>query len=296
MHHRFLAAAAFFSLLVPAPAQAWGAAAHRYIMRRAIDLLPAEIRPFFAGHADELVLRVNDPDLWRTAGWPDDPNHFVDFGAAEYGVFPFAALPREYGAAVEKFGAATVTRLGTLPWRLEEEFGNLRRGFEGFDRGFQYAPGNTVLFAAVAAHYMQDAHQPFHATIDFDGQRTNQTGIHARFETTLFERYEARLAMTMPTVPPVVNARDRAFDVLIRSYTLVDPVLAADRQAAEGRDVYDDVYFDRFFAGVKGMLEQQIAASVSQTAALITGAWQAAGKPTPKDRVERPRQKIRQPG
>src|SRR5437870_414812 len=33
-------------LIVPAPASAWGVAAHRYILGRAIDLLPAEIKPF----------------------------------------------------------------------------------------------------------------------------------------------------------------------------------------------------------------------------------------------------------
>src|SRR5207342_2219625 len=40
------------SVLVPAPASAWGFAAHKFIMGRAIDLLPAEIRPFFAEHRD----------------------------------------------------------------------------------------------------------------------------------------------------------------------------------------------------------------------------------------------------
>src|SRR5258706_3725200 len=44
-------------VLVPAPASACGAAAHRYIMGRAIDLLPADIKPFFEHYRDELVLR-----------------------------------------------------------------------------------------------------------------------------------------------------------------------------------------------------------------------------------------------
>jgi hypothetical protein len=120
--------------LVPASAFAWGAAAHRYIMRRAIDLLPPAMGPFFTYHRDELVLRVNDPDLWRTAGWDDDPNHLVNFGMSELGPYPFSALPRDLDAAIEKFGMPMLKRIGLLPWREAEEFGNLRRAFEGFAR------------------------------------------------------------------------------------------------------------------------------------------------------------------
>jgi len=272
---------------------AWGAAAHRFIMRRSIDLLPADLKPFFTEHADELVLRVNDPDLWRTAGWPDDPNHFVDFGVPEYGQYPFTALPRAYDAAVEKFGADTVRKYGTLPWREAEEFGNLRRAFESFTRNFQYAPGDTVLFAAIAAHYIQDAYQPFHATVNFDGQATGQNGIHSRFETVLFERFQDRLVVSPPRIRPLQAPRDRAFDILAASNQLVDRVLAADRQAAQGRDTYDDAYFEAFFAGVKGVLEQQLSASIAETAALITGAWEAAGKPPVRSRIVRPPQKIK---
>src|SRR5438552_8916583 len=184
---------ATIALLTPTPAAAWGFAAHKLIMRRALDLLPAEIKPFFDQFRDELIIRVVDPDLWRSVGWNDDPNHFLDFGVEEYGPYPFEALPRDYDAAVAKFGVATVTRNGLLPWRQSEEFGNLRRAFEGFKRESPYAASDVVLFAAVSGHYMQDAHQPFHATDNFDGRRTGNDGIHARFERDLIERFEARL-------------------------------------------------------------------------------------------------------
>ncbi|MDR1990905.1 MAG: hypothetical protein LBQ09_11835, partial [Acidobacteriaceae bacterium] len=50
-------------LLVPSRADAWGAVGHRLIMRRAIALLPAELKPFFEKNSDEVVMRSNDPDL-----------------------------------------------------------------------------------------------------------------------------------------------------------------------------------------------------------------------------------------
>ncbi len=297
MRKRFTAAVALSTALTaPSPAYAWGAAAHHYIMRRAIDLLPPAIKPLFDQHREEVVLRVVDPDLWRTVGWDEEPNHFVDFGVKEYGPYPFTALPREYGAAVQKFGIATLRRHGVLPWREAEEFGNLRRAFEGAGRGAAFATGDIVIFAAVASHYLQDAHQPLHATENYDGQSTGQNGVHARFESALFERYEQRLTINPPPVTPITNPRDVAFDVLLASYKLVDPVLAADRAAAAGKDEYDDDYFDKFLTRVKPILEQRIGDSIAATAGLIIGAWELAGRPDVTARPPRAVQKIKKPG
>ena len=263
----------------PAPASAWGVAAHRYIMGRAIELLPAELRPFFTHYRDELVLRVNDPDTWRVAGWDEGPNHFVNFGRADLGPYPFAAFPRDYAAAVEKFGIETLKRIGTLPWRQAEEFGNLSRAFEGFRRDFVYAPNDTVLFAAVASHYLQDAHMPLHASNNNDGQLTGQSGVHARFESALFERYQSKLTIRVAAIAPIANPRDAAFEALLASHQLVPQLLRADKDAATGRDTYDDEYFDRFLLNARPLLERQISLSIAATAALIAGAWEAAGKP-----------------
>jgi hypothetical protein len=269
---------ALIAWLAPSPAAAWGTAAHRHIMARAIDLLPGDLKTFFLQHKDEMVLRVIDPDLFRVLGWEDDPNHFVNFGAKELGEYPFKELPREYGAAIEKFGMATVQRNGTLPWREQEEFGNLRRAFEGFGRE-TYAPGNAVVFAAVMSHYIQDAHQPLHASVNYDGQLTGNHGIHARFESALFERFQSRLTIRPAPATAILNARDAAFDALLASYKLVDSVLAADDAAKQGKDTYDDEYFERLFTKVRPILEQRLGDAMTATAGLIMGAWEQAGRP-----------------
>lgn len=277
-----VAAALLAASLVPATASAWGFAGHRYIMSRAIDLLPADLKPFFDHYRNEIVMRVVDPDLWRNVGWEDDPNHFVNFGAKEFGAYPFKDLPREYGAALEKFGAATLKRDGLLPWREAEEFGNLRRGFEGFTRNAAYAPGDVVLFAAVASHYMQDAHQPLHASNNYDGQLTGNNGVHARFERDLIERFQSRLTVGPAPPSPIHNVRDAAFDALLASYQLVDPILRADTEAVAGKDAYDDDYFEKFFVKVRPVLEKRLADAITATASLILGAWEQAGRPALK--------------
>jgi len=282
--------------LLPSPALAWGAVAHRYIMRRAIDLLPPEIKPFFEHHRDELVLRANDPDLWRVVGFEDEPpNHQIDFGVDDYGPYPFVALPREYDAAVEKFGVAVVRRHGLLPWRTMEEFGNLRRLFQGFARNQLYVEGNTVLFASTLGHYIQDAFQPLHVHNNYDGQLSGQTGLHSRFEAELFERFESRLTINPGAVKPVASARDFIFDTVLASFQLVPKILAADRDAIGTRDTYDDAYFEAFFTNIRPVLEQQLAGAITGTASAIVGAWTEAGKPALKTSIPRAVQKVKKP-
>jgi len=270
--------------LVPGSAFAWGAVAHRYIMRRAIDLMPPEIKPFFERNRDELVLRVNDPDLWRVVGFEEEPpNHQIDFGVDDYGPFPFVALPREYDAAVEKFGVAAVRRHGLLPWRTMEEFGNLRRIFQGFGRDQLYVGGNTVLFASTLAHYIHD------------GQLSGQNGLHSRFESELFERFESRLTINPAPVRLVNNTRDFIFDIALSSFQLVPQILEADRRAIGAKDAYDDEYFEKFFTDIRPVLERQLAGAITATASAIVSAWTQAGKPELKLAVPRPVQKVKKP-
>jgi hypothetical protein len=280
-------------MLAPSPASAWGFVAHRFIMARALDLLPSELKPFFGRYRDEIVMRSIDPDLWRGAGWEDDPNHFLDFGEQGLGEYPFAELPREYGAALEKFGMTTLRRNGLLPWREAEVFGNLRRAFEGFKKESMYGPSDVVLFSGVAGHYIQDAHQPFHASNNYDGQLTGNKGIHARFERDLIEKFQSRLTVTPAAPSPIVNPRDAAFDALLTSYKLVDPILKADEEAIVGKGVYDDEYFEKFFATVKPILERRLADSITATAGMIIGAWELAGRPVLTLEGARPLEKKR---
>jgi hypothetical protein len=288
-----VAVACVVALLSPGSASAWGFVAHRYITSRAIDLLPPELKRFFDHFRDEVVVRAIDPDLWRTVGWEDDPNHFLDFGVREFGEYPFRELPRDYTAALEKFGMATLRRDGLLPWREAEMFANLRRTFESFKAASAYGPADAVLFAATAGHYIQDAHQPFHATNNFDGQLTGNNGIHARFERDLIERFQSRLRVTPAPPKSIANARDAAFDALLSGYKLVDAILKADTEATGAKEVYDDEYFERFFTKVQPILEQRLGESITATAGIIVGAWDLAGKPTLATEGARPLEKVK---
>lgn len=158
-------------------------------------------------------------------------------------------------------------------------FGRLRRAFEGLARGAPYGTSDAVVFAAVTAHYVQDAHQPLHAHENHDGQLSKQHGVHARFETTLFERFSSQLTIKPAAPSPVANARDAAFEVLLESYRLVEPLLEADRAAFVSARSYNDAYYDAFFSRVRPLLERRLSESITATASVIMGAWEAAGRP-----------------
>ena len=264
----------------PSPVLGWGTAAHYFVSERVIALLPPELRPFFEARRGFIVERSIDPDLWRNAGFDEEGQHFLDLGFEGYGAYPFDALPRGYDEAVRKFGPDVVKEMGTLPWRTAEFHGRLRRAFEDLkqpDPG--YALENIAFYAATLAHYVGDAHQPFHAHINYDGHMTNQRGLHARFESELFARRRTALAVQPAPQAPVLDPRARIFAVLLESYLLAEPLLAADRQAAAGREFYDDGYFSAFGAAAGPILERRINESIAAVAAFITGAWEQAGKP-----------------
>lgn len=278
--------AALVALAVPHRADAWGFEVHKYIMDRAIGLLPAEIRPFFEKYQASIVEHAIDPDLWRTAGWlVEPPRHFVDMDA--YGPFPFKALPHDYDQAVARYGKEFVDKNGTLPWRTEEIHKKL---VEAFTQKGGYSRDNIKFFSSIIAHYTADAHVPFHAALNYDGQLSGQWGIHSRFESELFERYKAKLRIAPKPLAPVANPREFIFDTLNASFPFVQPVLDADKAAVAGRDVYDDEYFTLFFAKAQPILETRLSNAITGVASMITSAWIEAGRPAlPLDAVNPPR-------
>ena len=288
---RVALAALLITVAVPSSSAAWGFEAHRFITEQMIPLLPAELRPLFERQRARLIERCVDPDLWRIVGWEtEDPNHFVDLDF--YGDYPFAALPRDYDRAVQKYGRETVHEQGTLPWRTSEFFGRLQRTFENLKRDSPspYTLDNIIIFTAVLVHYVEDGHVPLHSIVNYDGFKTNQGGIHSRWEGELFERNRARFRVAPKPIGAIADPREFMFDALLASNRLAAGVLEADRKAAAGREFYDDGYFEAFAKDQVGVMEQRLNDSITAAASMITSAWEQAGRPVvPLELPRRPR-------
>jgi hypothetical protein len=291
MRKPIAALAAIMLLAAPQPAAAWGFEAHRYILERAIQLLPPEIRPFFEKYRVSIVEHAIDPDLWRNVGFDADesPRHFVDMDA--YGPPPFAELPRDYDTAIKRYGREFVTKNGLLPWRAQEIHAKL---VEAFTQKATYSRDNIKYFSAYLGHYLSDAQVPFHAALNHDGQLTGQWGIHSRFESETFERYRDSFEVKPKPLFAVPSSRDLAFDSLAASFGHVQAILDADVTAVKGRTMYDDAYYSMFYGKVKPIIEARLADSITAVASAITSAWEQAGRPNLPVDAPRPVRPVRQ--
>src|SRR5260370_36181755 len=101
----------FFS--APQNSRAWRRGGHRLVVNKAVDTLPPGIREFFDTNRSFLLQHVTDP-LDVIAKTPAERhNHFIALD--KYGRFPFEPLPRDYKAAVMKFGKSKLDATALLP-------------------------------------------------------------------------------------------------------------------------------------------------------------------------------------
>jgi hypothetical protein len=260
------------------PARAWGFDAHRFIVDRAIDLLPPAMRPFYQAHRRFIVEHTVDPDLWRLAGFEEErPRHYMDLDS--YDTPPFTALPRDYERAVERYGLEMINREGTLPWRAVDMHERLTRSFADHPKGSRWALDNAQFFSAALAHYVADAHVPFHAVRNHDGQLTNQQGIHARFETDLFVRFRQEVRVSPSAARAIPDVRGFLFETLIASFEQAEPALKADLAARRRPGEYDRAYYRRFFDAARPVLERRLSAAITAVASVWRTAWESAGSP-----------------
>lgn len=275
---------AFLFLLTPISMHAWGMDVHRLITRRAIEGLPAGLKAFYAARADFVSEHAADPDLWKIVGLKgthgdEDPNHFLDIDGLD-DPRPFKNVPRDWDAYIGKYGVERVNQVGRLPWRAEEIYKLLVARFQDVAKNPNgYGAENAAYLSAVLAHYIEDAHQPFHAVVSYDGQATNQRGIHSRFETELVLRNRATLQLAPVTIRPIANVKDFVFEKLVEGEAVVESILVADRAAAAGREFYDAAYYAAFLEGTRPVLERRLSEAASGLASVIVAAWTEAGKP-----------------
>lgn len=264
-----LLAAALTLLTMPRGAAAWGDATHRRITELAIETLPEPLAAEWRAQRAALVKYSLEPDsvLRAELGAVEKVRHFIDLDA--YEPAPFRTFPRTREAAVRRVGKRRSERYGTLPWvilRLVEE---LRRSRRSGDAGW-------VRLAGHLAHYVADAYQPLHLTVNFDGQRSGARGLHRRFEDRLVD---ARLASYTAAARPLLKPARRVDDVgetlfaaLFRSYGGVETIVAADAAAARRHGRRKKLYYDALAAGVQPLCERQIAAA----AAMLGSLWLTA--------------------
>jgi hypothetical protein len=165
----------------PIQKSTWGFFAHQRINRLAIFTLPHDMMPFYKTHIRYLMEHSVAPDQRRYAVKDEAPRHFIDLDA--YGDSATYKLPTFWKDAVEKYSEDTLLKHGIVPWQIQLMKFQLTKAFQEKDAQ------RILRLSAEIGHYIADANVPLHTTSNYNGQKTNQIGIHGFWESRLPELY-----------------------------------------------------------------------------------------------------------
>lgn len=263
-------------LAASSPVMGWDGDGHRHTTRLALESLREKhLKAFFQPHASWVATASSHPDRLRLR--PDNaeaPRHFLD--TEHFGVGSnVLRIPADFPSILNQRSYEQLRSDGVLPWTVDRVWRRLVRAFRDGRRE------DILVQTATLSHYVADAHVPFHATENYDGQLTNQRGIHRRFEGTLLEKTitDSDLRTGKP-----IRMRDpigETFRTLNESYADIQPILDADRYAVSpGNNKYDEAYWNRFAPATRTIAIRRLETGGRRLAGMIEAAWRSAGAPS----------------
>lgn len=263
-------ATAFLCLCFSAPGFAWGERGHRLVNAAAVENLPEPLRSYFRAGKAFLVEHAVDPDLVAREDPAEHSHHYTEVEA--YDPYPFLRFRKLF---VDEGQSPTSHELayGDSVWQID-------RYARRLEKALRLGRWDEAEHAAIfAAHYACDLTQPLHTVLNYDGQLTHQSGIHARFETELVNLLSDRWVLRPRPAAQEINLRARIFREMLESYHDRILVFAADREARAGRS-YEAAQFFPAFAEMAGPLaRRRLEAAISFVSSLWYTAWVRAGKP-----------------
>ncbi|PWK17033.1 S1/P1 nuclease [Arcicella aurantiaca] len=207
----------------------WGFLAHKTIHQIAIYSLPKKLQGFFFKNADYLVYNSVRPDVRRKDDPSEATKHFIDIDAPIFGENSIETMPRTWEEASQKYTADTLRKYGTVPWEIMKLQAKLTNAFRN------KLKDSILFYSADLGHYIADAHVPLHTTVNYDGQMTNQRGLHSLWESTVpemnidnYNLYQAHKAKY------IKNPLAEIWVKIRESKLMLDKVLADEIKASEG--------------------------------------------------------------
>ncbi len=264
----------------------WGFFAHQKINRLAVFTLPVEMITFYKSNIRYITEAAVNPDRRRYAVPEEAPRHFIDLDV--YGDSAAFKLPRYWKEAVEKFGEDSLMEHGIVPWHINRVYIQLKEAFLLKD------PDRILRLSADIGHYIGDAHVPLHTTRNYDGQFTDQVGIHAFWESRLPELFYNEYDFFVGKAAHIKNVQLTVWQTIIHTNQALDSVLRFEKQLSakfgdrkfnfesKGKrtvKVFSMEYSKAYHQLLSGMVERQFRASVKMTGDIWYTAWVDAGQP-----------------
>ncbi|HEY0031389.1 MAG TPA: zinc dependent phospholipase C family protein [Bacteroidia bacterium] len=279
----------FAILLFPSQeaAYSWGFFAHQKINRMAVFTLPEGMIGFYKQHIEYISAHAVDPDKRRYANEEEAPRHYIDID--HYGEHAFDSVPQRWKKAVEKYSEDTLKAYGIVPWHIEKMVYRLTEAFKAENMDL------ILHYSADLGHYIADAHVPLHTTENYNGQKTNQKGIHGFWESRIPELKSEGYDYWVGRAKYIDKPLDKAWAVVKASNAAVDSVLGFEAQlnakypsdkkySFENRGatlmkVYSKEYTEDYDKMLNGMVERRMREAIVTVGSLWYTAWVNAGKP-----------------
>ena len=162
---------------------AWGAKGHQIIASIG-GQLTTEGRAFWGANLQPLRQLSTVPDrVWKGSATKtqENPNHWFQADAyyTPENFDQIIKFPAAYTDAIQKYSEKTILVNGTAPWRIRQLYALALNSFKMGDMK------SALEYTGAMTHYVGDISQPLHASENYDGQHTGNSGIHAYFETTI---------------------------------------------------------------------------------------------------------------
>ncbi|ERJ59972.1 zinc dependent phospholipase C family protein [Sphingobacterium paucimobilis] len=278
----YLAIGVFLSISL----SSWGFYAHKKINETAVFLLPTDMAFFFKKNIKIITEKAVDADKRCYIDTVESPRHFIDLDRYE----DIDTLPIHWSKAVEKFSERRLIAQGVVPWQIVRTYQNLVSAFKVKNER------KIIQHSADLGHYIADAHVPLHTSSNYNGQYTDQIGIHAFWETRLPEMFSKDYNYFIKSADYVADPLKTAWQIVRASNALVDSVLhiekelsllfkESERKGYIERNsqliyTYSDAYATRYHQSLNGMVERRLRASILQVASFWYSAWIDAGQPS----------------
>jgi hypothetical protein len=190
-------------------------------------------------------------------------------------------------------GIAVVDRFsehGIVPYYLPVMKYNLVQAFKEKDNK------RILRLSADLGHYIGDAHVPLHTTENYNGQFTDQIGIHAFWESRLPELFAEKEYDFLVGKADYIHDADNFFwDMVFSSHAYVDSVLVIEKELSrlfpsDQQYCYEDrlnltvrtycaEYARAYHQRLQGQVERRMRSSIHSIGSMWYTCWVDAGQP-----------------
>lgn len=265
----------------------WGFYAHKKINRLAVFTLPTDLIGFYKLHIDYLSENAVNPDKRRYAMKEEAARHYIDLDV--YGDSALFIVPHRWDSAVAKYSEDTLQAYGIVPWHINLMKYQLTKAFE------EKQIERILRYSAEIGHYVADANVPLHTTENYNGQLTDQLGIHGFWESRLPELFDNDYNFFVGRAEYIEYVQEYVWDAVEQSHQAVDSVLkfeqnlnnsfsqskkySYEEKGQSTAKVYSKKYSQQYHKMLDGMVERQMRSSIKMVGDIWFTAWVDAGQP-----------------